>query len=70
MVNLFLKSTSADFQKITQQLEANLKLINKNILYCTNQLDFIRKEILSMKVDKHLQEQADEYLDREAESSQ
>lgn len=64
MSKLFFKSTDADLQKFQQ----SLAIIQKNVLYVTHQVDFIRKEILSMKIDKHLQEQAEEYLERDMSS--
>ncbi len=61
MNNLFLKSSDADFQKINQQI----KVIHKNVLYLTYQVDFIRKKILSMEVDKSIQKQADDFYEEE-----
>ncbi len=62
MNKLFFKSTSADLQKFNQSLQEQLIVINKNILYCTNQLDFIRKKILEQEHNKALQTQVDDYF--------
>ncbi len=59
-MNKFLfKSTGADFQKLYQSLE----IIQKNILYLTHQVDFIRKTVVEDKHDKDLQKTVDKYFD-------
>ncbi len=59
-MNKFLfKSTEADFQKIYQLLDT----IQKNVLYSTHQVDFIRKEIMKMVHDKDLQSTVDKYFE-------
>ncbi len=59
-MNKFLfKSTEADLQKIYQSLET----IQKNVLYLTHQVDFIRKTVLAIKHDKDLQYTVDKYFD-------
>ncbi len=59
----FSKSTDADLSnKITIN---KLDLINKNLLYVTHQVDFIRQKIVAMEVDKHLQTQVDEYFEKD-----
>ncbi len=61
-MNKFLfKSTEADFQKLTQLILT----IQKNVLYVTHQVDFIRKEIVKSNVDKDLQKQVDEYFEQD-----
>ncbi len=63
MKNFIFKSTGADLQKMFQLFETKLDVISSNILYSTNQLDFIRKKIIEMVNDKGLQRQVDDYFD-------
>ncbi len=59
-MNKFLfKSTEADLQKIF----STLKTIQKNVLYVTHQVDYIRKEIRLLSHDKQLQDTVDKYFD-------
>ncbi len=59
-MNKFLfKSTDADLQKIYQLLG----IIQKNVLYSTHQIDFIRKELMKLGHDKDLQTTVDKYYD-------
>ncbi len=59
-MNKFLfKSTGADLQKL---ISIEL-IIQKNVLYLTHQVDFIRKEILKLNHDKDLQNTVDKYFD-------
>ncbi len=60
----FSKSIETDFRN---KLQSNLELINKNVLYLTYQVDFIRKWINEQVVDKGLQKQVDEYFEEEPE---
>ncbi len=59
MKNFIFKSTDADFKKMFQLIET----IQKNVLYSTHQLDFIRTEILKLVHDKNLQTTVDKYFD-------
>ncbi len=59
MKNFIFKSTTADLQKMFQYLET----IQKNILYMTHQVDFIRRQIMEIKHDKALQTTVDKYFD-------
>ncbi len=59
MKKLFFKSTEADLQKLFQLTDT----IQKNVLYLTHQVDFIRKNIVEMKHDKDLQLTVDKYFD-------
>ncbi len=59
MKKLFFKSTDADLQKLFQYMER----MSGNILYITHQVDFIRKRILAMDVDKPLQAQVSDYFE-------
>ncbi len=59
MKNFIFKSTDADFKKMFSIIEA----IQKNVLYSTHQLDFVRKEIMKMVHDKDLQSTVDKYFD-------
>ncbi len=58
MKNFIFKSTDADLQKMFHYLET----LQKNVLYCTHQLDFIRRKIISLEVNKDTQKQVDEYF--------
>jgi len=64
MKNFIFKSTAADLQKMFQLVET----IQKNLLYVTHQVDFIRKKVISLDTDKSLQKQVDEYFDDGASS--
>ncbi len=59
MKNFIFKSTDADFKKMFQLIET----IQKNVLYSTHQLDFLRKTILELVHDKNLQHTVDKYFD-------
>jgi len=59
MKNFIFKSTGADLQKMFQYLEVQ----QKNILYMTHQLDFVRKTVLELKHDKDLQSTVDKYFE-------
>ncbi len=59
MKNFIFKSTDADFKKMFQLIET----IQKNVLYSTHQLDFLRKTILELVHDKDLQSTVDKYFD-------
>ncbi len=63
MKNFIFKSTGADLQKMFQLFETKLDTIAGNILYSTNQLDFIRKKIVELVNDKGLQKQVDDYFE-------
>ena len=59
-MNKFLfKSAEADLQKLFQSTE----IIQKNVLYLTHQVDYIRKTIVEMNHDKDLQSTVDKYFD-------
>ncbi len=61
MKNFIFKSADADLQKMFQQLET----IQKNVLYVTHQVDFIRKGVQEMKHDKDLQSTVDKYFEKD-----
>ncbi len=65
MKNFIFKSTDADFKKMFQLIET----IQKNVLYSTHQLDFLRKKILELTHDKGLQQQVDAYFDADKDTS-
>ncbi len=66
-MNKFLfKSTDADLQKLLQLTET----IQKNVLYLTHQVDFIRKTVIETKHDKDLQTSVDKYFERDETSPQ
>ncbi len=59
MKNFIFKSTEADLQKMFQYLDT----LQKNVLYLTHQVDFIRKTMMADKHDKDLQSTVDKYFD-------
>ncbi len=59
MKNFIFKSADADLQKMF----AILDTIQKNVLYSTHQLDFIRKKVLEQNHDNDLQNTVDKYFD-------
>ncbi len=67
MKNFIFKSTTADLQKMFQSIETQLGTMQKNILYCTHQVDFIRRILVEIQNDKRLQKQVDEYFEDDAE---
>ncbi len=59
-MNKFLfKSTDADLQKLIA-IELTLQ---KNVLYITHQVDYIRRELNKLTHDKDLQNTVDKYFD-------
>ncbi len=65
MKNFIFKSTEADLQKMFQFLET----IQKNVLYLTHQVDFVRKILVEDKHDKDLQTTVDKYFDSTADET-
>ncbi len=65
MKNFIFKSTAADLQKMFQYLET----LQKNVLYMTHQVDFIRRAIVELKHDKELQNTVDKYFDDRGSAS-
>ncbi len=59
MTKFIFKSNASDLQKISQSME----IIQKNVLYLTYQVDWIRKYLNEQQVDKGLQKQVDEYFE-------
>ncbi len=70
MKNFIFKSADSDLQKMFTILDSKLDVLQKNVLYSTHQLDFIRQKILTLVIDKHLQKQVDDFVDNEETSSQ
>ncbi len=66
MKNFIFKSTDADFKKMFSLIET----IQKNVLYSTHQLDFLRKTIVELVHDKGLQHQVDKYFEKDETSPQ
>ncbi len=66
MKNFIFKSTDADLQKMFQSMDT----IQKNVLYVTHQVDFIRHEIVKLNHDKDLQSTVNKYFDTHDDSSQ
>jgi len=52
-------SPTTDF---ISKIQLELHLINKNVLYCTHELDKIKKIVIRLEVDHNLQKQVDDYL--------
>ncbi len=59
MKNFIFKSADADLQKMFTILDT----IQKNVLYLTHQVDFIRRTVVGAKHDKDLQTTVDKYFD-------
>ncbi len=53
-------SPTADF---SSELQSQLTVINKNVLYCTHELDKLKKLFLEIRHDKILQKQVDDYFE-------
>ncbi len=70
MKNFIFKSSNPDLQKMFQYIETKLDIQNKNILYITHQVDFIRRETIKIVRDKALQKQVDEYFEDDETSPQ
>ncbi len=66
MKNFIFKSTEADLQKMF----SNLAFIQKNVLYLTNQVDYIRKTVKELLDNKHLQSQVHEFFEDDETSPQ
>ncbi len=64
------KSTEADFSKLLTNLDSKLDILQKNVLYSTHQLDFIRQQIIKLVTDKSLQKQVDTYFEEDETSPQ
>ncbi len=60
-------SPKTDFSsKITIQLE----ILMKNVLYCTHELDKIKKIVTKLEIDRNLQNTVDKYFERDETSPQ
>ncbi len=59
MTKFIFKSKSSDLQKMFAIQET----IQKNVLYLTYQVDWIRKSMNQQEVDKGLQKQVDDYFE-------
>ncbi len=64
MLNLNRISPIADF---CSQITSELKLVNSNVLYCTHELDKIKKIVEKLQTDHGLQKQVDEYFEEDTE---
>ncbi len=64
-------SPSADF---ISKIQLELHLINKNVLYCTHELDKIKKIVTKLEhkiiLDNDLQKQVDKYFEDDETSPQ
>ncbi len=66
-MNKFLfKSSDADLQKMLSILET----IQKNVLYSTHQMDFIRRKVIELDTNKTLQDQAHDYFEKKSVDEQ
>ncbi len=61
MKNFIFKSSDADLQKMFQLLFT----IQKNVLYVTHQVDYIRKQVDKLQTDKALDKQVMGYYEEE-----
>ncbi len=59
MKNFIFKSTDSDLQKMFQYLVT----LQKNVLYITHQVDYIRQQVVKLTHDKDLQTTVDKYFD-------
>ncbi len=59
MKNFIFKSTEADLQKMFQYLDT----LQKNVLYVTHQVDYIRRQVDKLTHDKDLQTTVDKYFE-------
>ncbi len=59
MTKFIFKSNASDLQKISQSIET----IQKNVLYLTYQVDWIRKYCNEQVINKGLQKQVDDYFE-------
>ncbi len=66
MLNLNRISPIADF---CSKIDAQLRLINQNVLYVTHTEDKILKLLKSLEVNSGLQKQVDEYFDEDIEET-
>ncbi len=64
MLNLNRISPIADF---CSEINTKLMTLNQNVLYCTHELDKIKKIVLRLENEKGLQKQVDEYFEDDAE---
>ncbi len=67
MLNLSRISPSADFYSKITALELQVSIINKNVLYCTHELDKIYKVLMTLVADQGVQHQVDDYFEKDAE---
>ncbi len=70
MKNFIFKSTTADLQKMFTIIDTKLDLLQKNVLYSTHQLDFIRQQVVKLITDKDLQKQVDQFFEDDETSHQ
>ncbi len=61
MKNFIFKSNASDLQKMFQSIET----IQKNVLYLTYRVDKILKEVCTLRIDKSMQKQVDEYFEKD-----
>ncbi len=64
MKNFIFKSNASDLQKMFQSIET----IQKNVLYLTYRCDKILKEVSTLRIDKSMQKQVDQYFDEDIEN--
>ncbi len=65
MLNFRNISPIADFYS---KIDTDLQLINKNVLYCTHELDKIKKIVVKLENSLNLQKQVDNYFEEDIES--
>ncbi len=59
MTKFIFKSNASDLQKISQSIET----VQKNVLYLTYQVDWIRKTLKEAQTNKVLQTQVDDFYE-------
>ncbi len=60
----FSKSNNSDFRN---KLQLDLRILMKNVLYITHEVDQIKKIVTDMNNSNKLQKQVDEYFDEDKE---
>ncbi len=63
-------SPKTDFSSKLTILEIRLDVINKNVLYITHECDKILKLVKSLSTNRDLQQQVDQYFERDETSPQ
>ncbi len=65
MLNLNRISPKTDFCSEINRNTIMLEILNKNILYCTHEIDKVKKIVNKLETNLNLQKQVDEYFEDE-----